>query len=211
MAESGDIFNEFKQAKPPEKIFLIGGGIAVIAILLYLHSQSGGGAKSQATDTSGGGATGAGGIQTVPTGQQGQVPLLPTAQWGGPAFTPTFDQNGTLIGYEPTPPPAPAPPTVPPPTGSHGHHRPPHVASSPNEKTMGAGALRREGRQDIGQGRTDIRQAGNRQFTNPTNAATRGGLRQGVRPMPTTRPQRANPTMQHGAVAQTAARTKTRG
>src|SRR5258708_24699403 len=96
MAESGDIFNEFKQAKPPEKIFLIGGGIAVIAILLYLHSQSGGGAKSQATDTSGGGATGAGGIQTVPTGQQGQVPLLPTAQWGGPAFTRSEEHTSEL-------------------------------------------------------------------------------------------------------------------
>ena len=112
MGVLGDTAEEFKKAKTPEKVLIIGGSIAVLGIALYLRSKS---SQSQ-------GATGTGG------------PAAPTSGWGtvGPnqtpiepgGYCPDFDPNGNLIGFKPcgtapaptpTPTPTPKPKPAPPP------------------------------------------------------------------------------------------------
>lgn len=100
MGVLGDTMNEFKQAKTPEKVFIVGGAVAVVAVMLYVHNQSTGtGSPAQgatgASLTGGGTGGGAGGIQTVPTSSGGSVPILP------PGLQPIFDSLGNLLGYEP--------------------------------------------------------------------------------------------------------------
>ena len=96
MGVLGDTLDEFKQAKTPEKVFIVGGGVAVVAIMLYVHSKSSAATPTQGATGAGltGGGTG-GGIQTVPTGGGGQVPILP------PGLQPLYDALGNLIGYQP--------------------------------------------------------------------------------------------------------------
>jgi hypothetical protein len=103
MGVLGDTLTEFKSAKPTEKIFIVGGVIAVLGVAWYIHSQNAANASpaQAATGASsslqGNGATPAGGgIQTVPTASGGSVPILP------PGLIPIFDSSGNLLGYQPT-------------------------------------------------------------------------------------------------------------
>ena len=108
-----DTVGEFKQAKTPEKVLIIGGSIAVLGIALYLHSKS----QNQ-------GATGTGG-PAAPTSGWGtvgpnQTPILPAG------YQPTYDPNGNLVGYSPIPTPTPTPtPTPKPGPKPPPHHKPP--------------------------------------------------------------------------------------
>jgi hypothetical protein len=97
MGVLGDTLDEFKKASPQEKVFIVGGAVAAIAILLYVRSQSGGGGSTTSTPaTSGtGGTSTSGGIQTVPGPNSSSVPILP------PGLNPIFDNNGNLLGYQP--------------------------------------------------------------------------------------------------------------
>jgi hypothetical protein len=102
MGVLGDTLEEFRQAKTPEKVFIVGGIVAVIGVAWYIHSQNSANNPAQAatgasSSLQGGGATPSGGIQTVPTANGGQVPILP------PGLTPIFDSTGQLLGYQPTP------------------------------------------------------------------------------------------------------------
>lgn len=104
---------EFKKASPQEKIFIVGGGLAALAIALYIRSQSSAsGAGSPAQGATGasltGGGTSGGGIQTVPGAGTGQVPILP------PGLQPIFDNAGNLLGYQPITQSTPVTPASPP-------------------------------------------------------------------------------------------------
>jgi hypothetical protein len=94
-----DTYDEFKKASPAEKIFIVGGGAAVIAIALYIRSKGGQPTPAQgptgATLQGAGGGIGGGGIQTVPGPNAGQYPILP------PGLTPIFGPDGGLLGYQP--------------------------------------------------------------------------------------------------------------
>lgn len=60
----GDTINEFKGAKTSEKVFIIGGAAAAIAIALYIHNQNTG--SSSGTPAQGAtGATGSGGAASL--------------------------------------------------------------------------------------------------------------------------------------------------
>jgi hypothetical protein len=112
MGVLSDTFDEFKKASPQEKIFIVGGGLAAIAIALYIHSQNTSAATNPnqaATGASltGGTSGGGGGIQTVPGPNSSQVPILPSG------LVPLYDGLGNLIGYQPAPTPAPAPAPAP--------------------------------------------------------------------------------------------------
>lgn len=102
-----DTIDEFKRAKPPEKVVIIGGSVAVLGIALYLHNRSQ--AQQPATGATPATASAPQGSQqsgwaTVP---QGSTPILPNG------YQPIYDPNGNLVGYGPTPPgggsPSPAP------------------------------------------------------------------------------------------------------
>jgi hypothetical protein len=95
MAETGDLIQEFKNAKPPEKAVIIGGVVAIVGIAWYLHS------KSQASQ----GATGQGDqsatqsqVSGWPTVGPNQTPVLPQG------YNPIFDPSGNLVGYGPSTP-----------------------------------------------------------------------------------------------------------
>lgn len=116
MGVLGDTLSEFKKASPQEKIFIVGGGIAALAIALYIHNQNTQAnqpAQAQtagAASLQGGGTTAQGGIQTVPSAQSGNIPILPQG------LQPIFDAAGNLIAYQPiqqTPPITPTNPTPP--------------------------------------------------------------------------------------------------
>jgi len=98
MGVLGDTVNEFKKASKTEKVFIVGGALAVLAIALYIRQQSQAG--KSATGPTGAtltGGVGGGGIQTVPGPNQSTVPILPAG------LTPLFDAMGNLIGYQPLP------------------------------------------------------------------------------------------------------------
>lgn len=88
MAEAGDLINEFKSAKPPERVVIVLGIIAVIAVAFYLYKR---GQSASAASSSTQGAT---------TGQQAGyptangVPVLPNG------VNPLYDPNGNLVGYQ---------------------------------------------------------------------------------------------------------------
>ena len=213
MAETGDIFHEFKTAKPPEKIFLIAGGIGVVAILLYLHNQSGGQAQSQTNQPA---PTAGGGIQTVPGPNNSQIPLLPTGQGGGPGYTPIFDQLGNLIGYQPVMPPGQVAPPTPTPTpgpkpsklpGRGGRDRDRHKPRGAHQTSpVSVPTTQNMGTRPIVHG---IHGGPPSRVNPPTTGATAGGVVSGG--MPSIRPQRANPTLQSSVVTRTAAQTRLRG
>lgn len=106
-----DTIGEFKKASPQEKVFIVGGVVAAVAILLYVRSQSqSGGASPASVGGSGSAASqgGGGGIQTVPGPNSSSVPILP------PGLNPIFDNQGNLLGYQPitqNPNPLAPPPT----------------------------------------------------------------------------------------------------
>jgi hypothetical protein len=88
----GDTLNEFKQAKPQEKIIIIGASVAVVGIAWYIHSKN-----SQQTGPAQA-ATGAGTSSAGNQGLQysaGNYPYLPG---GTQAIT---DSNGNLVGFQP--------------------------------------------------------------------------------------------------------------
>jgi hypothetical protein len=103
MGVLGDTFKEFKQAKTSEKIFIVGGGVAAIAIALYIHNQSQGasGSTSTAQPSTASGGTSSGGIQTVPGPNSSTLPILPSG------LQTVTDAQGNVIAYQPSPPPVP--------------------------------------------------------------------------------------------------------
>lgn len=67
MAIFADVIDEWKKASGKEKLLIAGGGAAVVALALYLHSKS----SSQPTGT---GTTGVGGSFQPSTGSPGGAP-----------------------------------------------------------------------------------------------------------------------------------------
>ena len=116
MGVLGDTLDEFKKASPQEKIFIVGGAIAAIAIALYIRNQSQAGTPTTASSGAPSTSLQSGGIQTVPGPNSSQVPILPSG------LNPIFDNQGNLLGYQPitqgTIAPGPSggvnPPTTPP-------------------------------------------------------------------------------------------------
>lgn len=113
MGVMGDTIDEFKKAKTPEKVVIVGASVAALGIALYLHY------KSQQT----GPVQSAVGSQSPsqPQGLQyntGNYPYLPANT------QPLLDSNGNVIGFEPgnpTPgrlPPQPSPGSSTPQPGS---------------------------------------------------------------------------------------------
>ena len=106
MAETGDLINEFKQAKPPEKIVIVVGVFAVAGVAWYLYK------KGQAQAAVSSSNTGAPTSQTAgyPTVGPNGTPVLPYG------VTPQYDPNGNLISFQNPPPPGTTPPPDGPPT-----------------------------------------------------------------------------------------------
>ena len=113
MGVLGDTLDEFKHASKTEKVFIVGGVAAAIAIMLYVRNQASGSQGSPGVGGSGSaaslqGSSAQGGIQTVPGPNSSQVPILP------PGLNPIYDGLGNLIGYQPITqgqlPPAQTPP-----------------------------------------------------------------------------------------------------
>lgn len=105
MAETGDLINEFKQAKPPEKVVIVVGVLAVAGVAWYLYKKG----QAQAASTP---ATGApsGQVAGYPTVGPNGTPVLPSG------VNPLYDPNGNLIGFQNPPPPGTTPPPGGPPT-----------------------------------------------------------------------------------------------
>lgn len=88
MAIFADVVEEWKKASGKEKLLIVGGGAAVIALALYLHS------KSSSSTLAGTGTTGVGGSFQPATGGTGST---------GATGSPPPNDGGT-IGF-PLPPP----------------------------------------------------------------------------------------------------------
>lgn len=101
MAEQGAVFrpvvhpfDEFKEAGTSTKWLIVIGGIAVVAIILYVHGGLPAiGGSSTSSGTSGDGSS-SGGWQTVPAPNTGVVPILPSN------VNPLYDPSGNLVGYK---------------------------------------------------------------------------------------------------------------
>lgn len=110
MAALGDVFTEFKNAKPPEKILIIGAGVAVVLVAIYLY-------KNRQTTT--GTTTTSSSPASSGTSNSGQasIPLFPsgttvgTDTSGQPTYgilpptttsTPTQSGGNPIIGSSPT-------------------------------------------------------------------------------------------------------------
>ena len=102
MAEAGDLIQEFKSAKPPEKVVIVVGILAVGGVALYLYKK--GQAQSNAATN-----TGAPTSQTAGYPMAGGLPVLPSG------VNPVFDPNGNPIGWQNPPPPGTLPPQANPP------------------------------------------------------------------------------------------------
>lgn len=218
MAEFGDVAKEFHAAKPQTKVLLVVGGLAVVGVIWYLHTQSSGATTPVQMPGQGysGGSGGAGGIQTVPTGAEGGgVPLLP----GG--YIPLFDPSGQLIGYQPTqttttPAPTPTPTPAPKPGGrgkpvAGGKDRSHRIVG---RLTQGQETQRNQAFDARLDKRVAANPAGGKQgvhvpATNPGATRPPGGGRLPPVPIPMNRPQRANPSLQRTTLTRTAARTRT--
>jgi len=96
----GDLTNEWKHAKPPEKAFIVLAALAVAGIGIYVYTKNQGAATSttNAPGASTAGTTGAttgngtsGGIPTIP---QGSTPILPSG------YSPIYDASGNVVGYQ---------------------------------------------------------------------------------------------------------------
>lgn len=88
MAALGDFFEEFKKAKPQEKLLLVGGGLAVVAILLYLHNQSSKQGPFTAPTPASGLASGGGGSAGTASGGVGNAPGTVNPVSTSPTSTP---------------------------------------------------------------------------------------------------------------------------
>ena len=100
MAETGDLINEFKQAKPPEKVVIVVGIFAVAGVAWYLYKK--GQAQSAVTSSN----TGAPTSQTAgyPAVGANGTPVLPSG------VNPVYDPNGNLVAFQNPPPPGSTPP-----------------------------------------------------------------------------------------------------
>jgi len=95
----GDLTNEWKHAKPPEKAFIVIAVLGVAGIAYYVYTKNQGAATSttNAPGASTAGTTGAttdngtGGIPTIP---QGSTPILPAG------YSPIYDASGNVVGYQ---------------------------------------------------------------------------------------------------------------
>lgn len=97
MGESVDLIKEFKDAKPPEKVVIVVGVLAVIGVAFYLYQK--GMSSSQAASSTG-----------APTSQTAGYPMagnLPVVPWG---TNPLYDPNGNQTGWQTGPPPGTQPP-----------------------------------------------------------------------------------------------------
>ena len=212
MAEFGDVAKEWHSANPQTKVLLAVGGIAIVGIVWYLHSQSGGGASTPVQMPPGqsysGGSGGGGGIQTVPTGAEGGgVPLLP----GG--YVPIFDPSGSLIGYQPTQTtttPSPTPTPTPTPAPKPGGHGKPSTGKDRNRAIKGRLTQTQETQRNRAfDANLDKRVVSNTTGGRQQSAIGPNGRPLGIHSVPMARPQRANPSLQRTQLTRTAARTRT--
>ena len=98
MGEGVDLIKEFKDAKPPEKVVIVVGVLAVVGVAYYLYQKGQGQAAS---------STGAPTSQTAGYPMAGDKPVLPSG------VNPLYDPNGNLVGWQ-NPPPGGGPPNLPP-------------------------------------------------------------------------------------------------
>lgn len=152
----GDLTNEWKTAKPPEKILILGAVAAVGGIALYLYKKQQGQNVTSPAGESGQPGQGTGQTSGYPTIPAGSIPEVPAG------ISPIFDPNGNLIGWGPTSSSTPSG-TLPPSTGTppagtgssgtgstgvapapgkhhkkpHKHHHSTHVAESASHQDHG--------------------------------------------------------------------------
>lgn len=125
----GDLTNEWKQAKPGERIIIVGAVVGVGALAWYFYTQNKGAASTtvNAPGQQGQGAPAGGGQQAgFPTIPSGQIPVLPAG------INPIYDANGSVVGYGPgaqTPPSTSATTPTPADTGTG---TPPSLTPSPS-------------------------------------------------------------------------------
>ncbi len=102
------VIEEFKHAKPPEKIFIVGATVAVggIAAYLYFHNKGGATVNVNAPPQDNASGSGSSGGQSAgfPLVPSGSVPVLPSG------IQPIMDANGNVIAYGPTSTPPATPP-----------------------------------------------------------------------------------------------------
>lgn len=93
MANLGDLFQEFHNAKPSEKAFIIIAVLAVGGAAFYLYKR---GSLSTVSSNSNTQSSGNGNSSAFPTVQSGNgsYPLLPYG------VTPIYDSQGNLVGYQ---------------------------------------------------------------------------------------------------------------
>ena len=89
MAATGDLIEEFKNAKPPEKTVILLGIAAVGGIGLYLYIKNKGASAAAATDPNAATTQQTSGYPTA-----NGVPVLPNG------VNPLYDPNGNLTGYQ---------------------------------------------------------------------------------------------------------------
>lgn len=89
MAEGFNPVEEFKKAKPPEKVVIVLGVVAVAGLALYLIMRSSRGGATSANDSASG-STG----QTAGFPSAGGVPVLPSGT------SPIYDPNGNLVAFQ---------------------------------------------------------------------------------------------------------------
>lgn len=98
MANAGDVIDEFKHAKPPEKAVIIGVIVLVVGIAIYWRSKIASSATTTTTVGNGGptASSGGGSASTLPSvnTSNGQVPILPSGT------NPVYSPGGNLVGYQ---------------------------------------------------------------------------------------------------------------
>jgi len=84
MAELGDLMKEWRDAKPPEKLLIVGISVAAVGIAIYIHSKTSSTASATPTNPVGGTAGAPGTIATGGTPSNGQpvAPGTPTPPTG---------------------------------------------------------------------------------------------------------------------------------
>jgi len=97
MAELGDLMKEWRDAKPPEKLLIVGISVAAVGIAIYIHSKTSSTASATPTNPVGGTAGAPGTIATGGTPSNGQpvAPGTPTPPTGtktpAPVHLPVVD------------------------------------------------------------------------------------------------------------------------
>src|SRR5260221_8441703 len=101
-----NLMDEFKNAKPPEKVVIVVGVLAVVGVAFYLYKR--GTAASTSTPSASAGSPAGGQMAGYP--MAGSNPVVPNGT------NPLFDPSGNLIGWQNPPPPGPTPSPKPTPT-----------------------------------------------------------------------------------------------